>query len=66
MQTATPSAAMDLLTTQLSQYRETTLKALLSALPDREPREYLYAPLAAHRQEHQAGTVSGDVSCIWR
>ena len=33
---------------RLSGYRETTLAGLLSAVPDREPRRYLYDPLSAH------------------
>jgi geranylgeranyl diphosphate synthase type II len=33
---------------QLAAYRETTLAELLSAVPDREPRPYLYDPLSAH------------------
>ena len=32
----------------LSRYQEVTLKGLLDALPKREPRRYLYDPLAAH------------------
>ena len=32
----------------LSRYQEVTLKGLLGALPKREPRRYLYDPLAAH------------------
>ena len=31
-----------------SRYRELTLAGLLSAIPKREPRQYLYDPLAAH------------------
>ncbi len=38
----------DELQTRLSGYRETTLARLLSAVPDREPRGYLYDPLSAH------------------
>jgi geranylgeranyl diphosphate synthase type II len=38
----------DSLQARLSQYRETTLAGLLSAVPDREPQRYLYGPLAAH------------------
>lgn len=34
--------------TQLSTYRDTTLAALLSAVPQREPQQYLYAPLASY------------------
>ena len=41
-------AGEDLLQTRLSKYRETTLAGLLSAVPDREPRRYLYGPLSAH------------------
>jgi geranylgeranyl diphosphate synthase type II len=48
MQTLTSSDPLDLLTSQLSRYRETTLSGLLSAIPDRQPREYLYGPVAAH------------------
>ena len=33
---------------RLSSYRESTLAGLLSAVPDREPQPYLYAPLSAH------------------
>src|SRR6188508_1695536 len=32
----------------LSRYRETTLAALLSAVPQREPRRHLYEPLASY------------------
>src|SRR3954453_4301182 len=38
----------DFLQTHLSNYRETTLAGLLAAVPDREPRRYLYDPLSAH------------------
>jgi geranylgeranyl diphosphate synthase type II len=38
----------DSLQTRLSKYRETTLAGLLSAVPDREPRRYLYGPLSSH------------------
>jgi geranylgeranyl diphosphate synthase, type II len=33
---------------QLSRYRDVTLQGLLAAVPNREPRQYLYDPLAAH------------------
>ena len=33
---------------RLSSYRETTVAGLLSAVPDRDPKPYLYGPLAAH------------------
>src|SRR3954453_8608578 len=33
---------------QLLNYRETTLAGLLSAVPQREPQRYLYAPLASY------------------
>jgi geranylgeranyl diphosphate synthase type II len=42
------AAADDFLQAHLSAYRETTLAGLLSALPDGEPRRYLYEPLSAH------------------
>jgi geranylgeranyl diphosphate synthase type II len=32
----------------LSRYRDITLAGLLAAIPDREPRSYLYDPLASH------------------
>ena len=38
----------DLLQSRLSGYRATTLAGLLSAVPDREPRKYLYEPLSSH------------------
>jgi geranylgeranyl diphosphate synthase type II len=41
-------ATQDFFQTRLSHYRETTLAGLLSAVPDREPRRYLYGPLSAH------------------
>ena len=41
-------AGKDFLQTRLANYRETTLAGLLSAVPDREPRRYLYDPLSAH------------------
>jgi geranylgeranyl diphosphate synthase type II len=41
-------AGKDFLQTRLDNYRETTLAGLLSAVPDREPRRYLYDPLSAH------------------
>jgi len=47
MTTAT-GAGEDLLQKRFSYYRETTLAGLLSAIPDREPRRYLYDPLSAH------------------
>jgi geranylgeranyl diphosphate synthase type II len=40
--------AEDSLQTRLAKYRETTLGGLLSAVPDREPRQYLYGPLCSH------------------
>ena len=36
------------LQSRLTGYRETTLAGLLSAVPDREPRRYLYDPVASH------------------
>ncbi len=33
---------------RLAAYRESTVLRLLTAIPDREPRRYLYEPLAAH------------------
>jgi geranylgeranyl diphosphate synthase type II len=33
---------------QLSQYRDATLSALLSAVPEREPQRHLYAPLTSY------------------
>jgi geranylgeranyl diphosphate synthase type II len=39
---------LDLFQTQLSQYRETTLAGLLSAVPEREPQRHLYAPLTSY------------------
>jgi geranylgeranyl diphosphate synthase type II len=45
---STQAAAPDFLQARLANYRETTLAALLSAVPDREPRRYLYDPLSAH------------------
>jgi len=42
------SAVTDSLHRRLAAYRETTLAGLLSAVPDREPRRYLYGPLADH------------------
>jgi geranylgeranyl diphosphate synthase type II len=44
----TQVAEKDFLQARLADYRETTLAGLLSALPDREPRRYLYDPLTAH------------------
>ncbi|MGH9420946.1 MAG: polyprenyl synthetase family protein, partial [Thermoanaerobaculia bacterium] len=41
-------AGDNLLQAHLSNYRAATLAGLLSAVPDREPRKYLYAPLSAH------------------
>ena len=38
----------DLLQTRLSTYRDGTLAGLLSAVPNREPRQYLYDPLSSH------------------
>src|SRR5207237_10192890 len=45
---STQIAGSDVLQTRLSNYRETTLAGLLAAVPDREPRRYLYDPLSAH------------------
>jgi geranylgeranyl diphosphate synthase type II len=45
---ATATAPGDFLQTRLANYRQTTLAGLLSAVPDREPRRYLYEPLSAH------------------
>jgi geranylgeranyl diphosphate synthase, type II len=42
------AAAMEGLDARFAGYRETTLAGLLAAVPDREPRRYLYDPLAAH------------------
>lgn len=33
---------------RLSKYRQTTVEELLAAIPDREPRQYLYGPLSDH------------------
>ncbi len=41
-------AADDSLQSHLASYRERTLSRLLSAVPDREPQRYLYAPLSSH------------------
>ncbi len=41
-------APQEFFQTRLSDYRETTLAGLLSAVPDREPRRYLYGPLSTH------------------
>jgi geranylgeranyl diphosphate synthase type II len=43
-----PAGATDWLQSRLAGYRETTLGGLLSAVPDREPRRYLYGPLSEH------------------
>ena len=43
-----PAGATDWLQTRLAVYRDTTLGGLLSAVPDREPRQYLYGPLSEH------------------
>ena len=63
-------AGKDFLQTRLANYRETTLAGLLSAVPDREPRRYLYrsviSPPVADWQEHQTGAVHRDVSGIRR
>ena len=40
--------ATDWLQARLAAYRETTLGGLLAAVPDREPRQYLYGPLSEH------------------
>jgi len=40
--------ALDAFHAQLSNYRETTLAGLLSAVPQREPQRYLYAPLTSY------------------
>jgi geranylgeranyl diphosphate synthase type II len=40
--------ALDPFHAQLSNYRETTLAGLLSAVPQREPQRYLYAPLTSY------------------
>jgi geranylgeranyl diphosphate synthase type II len=45
---AAPLAGHEFLQSRLSSYRDTTLAALLSAVPDREPRRYLYDPLSMH------------------
>ncbi len=39
---------LDLFHAQLSSYRETTVARLLSAVPQREPQRYLYAPLTSY------------------
>jgi geranylgeranyl diphosphate synthase type II len=46
--TTTEVAGGDFLQARLSNYRDTTMAGLLSAVPDREPQRYLYGPLAAH------------------
>jgi geranylgeranyl diphosphate synthase type II len=40
--------ALDAFHARLSTYRETTLAGLLSAVPQREPQRYLYAPLTSY------------------
>jgi geranylgeranyl diphosphate synthase type II len=40
--------ALDTFQAQLSNYRETTLAGLLSAVPQREPQRHLYAPLTSY------------------
>jgi geranylgeranyl diphosphate synthase type II len=40
--------ALDTFHAQLSTYRETTLAGLLSAVPQREPQQHLYAPLSSY------------------
>jgi len=45
---STQVAGNDFLQTRLSNYRETTVAGLLSAVPAREPQRYLYGPLSAH------------------
>jgi len=40
--------ALDTFQAQLSNYRETTLAGLLSAVPQREPQRHLYAPLSSY------------------
>ena len=40
--------ALDAFQAHLSNYRETTLAGLLSAVPEREPQRHLYAPLSAY------------------
>jgi geranylgeranyl diphosphate synthase type II len=42
------AASDEPLLARLSGYRETTLAGLLSAVPDRDPKPYLYGPLSAH------------------
>jgi geranylgeranyl diphosphate synthase type II len=44
----TEVATQDSFQSRLSQFREKTLAGLLSAIPDREPRRYLYGPLSTH------------------
>jgi len=39
---------LDLFHARLSNYRETAFARLLSAVPQREPQQYLYAPLASY------------------
>ena len=46
--TAAEISGEDLLQSRLSGYRATTLAGFLSAVPDREPRKYLYDPLSSH------------------
>jgi geranylgeranyl diphosphate synthase type II len=45
---STQAAGQEFLDTRLSGYREATLARLLAAVPDREPRRYLYNPVSAH------------------
>src|SRR5262247_1647619 len=40
--------ALDTFQAQLSNYRETTLAGLLSAVPQREPQRHLYAPVSSY------------------
>lgn len=42
------NSTLDLLQGHLARYRELTLHGLLTAIPDREPRRYLYDPLVSH------------------
>jgi len=43
-----PSDATSVLHEQLKRYRDVTLAGLLAAIPEREPREYLYGPVASY------------------
>ena len=53
--------AADTFQALLSNYRDTTLAGLLSAVPQHEPQRHLYAPLSSSLSRigkgHQAGTL---------